>query len=78
VAGFDRTKDLVADVTATLVLDEADRLLDQGFRNELMKIIGTLPKREVVDRQTLLFTATVPDGIRKVRLSSSRYLAEQY
>jgi superfamily II DNA/RNA helicase len=25
-----------------------------------------LPKREVVDRQTLLFTATVPDGIRKV------------
>ena len=33
-----------------------------------MKILSTLPKREVVDRQTLLFTATVPDGIRKVSL----------
>lgn len=59
-----------ADTTATLVLDEADRLLDQGFRNELVKILDTLPKREIVDRQTLLFTATVPDGIRKVSLPS--------
>jgi hypothetical protein len=60
-----------AEEVATLVLDEADRLLDQGFRNELMKILGTLPKREVVDRQTLLFTATVPDGIRKAGASLS-------
>jgi len=33
-----------------------------------MKILGTLPNRDVVDRQTLLFTATVPDGIRKVSI----------
>jgi ATP-dependent RNA helicase MSS116 len=36
-----------------------------------MKILGTLPKREVVDRQTLLFTATVPDGLRKVSTFST-------
>lgn len=50
------------------MLDEADRLLDQGFRKELIKILETLPERTSVDRQTLLFTATVPEGIRKVRL----------
>ena len=50
----------------TLILDEADRLLDQGFRKELMKILESLPSRTSVDRQTLLFTATVPDGIRQV------------
>lgn len=60
---------LVADQIATLVLDEADRLLDQGFRPELLKILNALPNREVSKRQTLLFTATVPDGIRKVSTS---------
>ncbi|KUJ17175.1 DEAD-domain-containing protein [Mollisia scopiformis] len=44
----------------TLVLDEADRLLDAGFSREVEAIIDLLPNREHVDRQTLLFSATMP------------------
>jgi ATP-dependent RNA helicase MSS116 len=44
----------------TLVLDEADRLLDAGFSRDIQTIIDLLPAREEVDRQTLLFSATVP------------------
>jgi ATP-dependent RNA helicase MSS116 len=61
-----KCRNQVTNPLATLVLDEADRLLDQGFRPELIKILGALPNREVSKRQTLLFTATVPDGIRKL------------
>lgn len=43
-----------------LVLDEADRLLEQGFANDLATIIGAMPKE---DKQTLLFTATVTEPI---------------
>lgn len=43
-----------------LVLDEADRLLDQGFSVEIDSIIDKLPDRRDVDRQTLMFSATVP------------------
>ena len=49
-----------------LVLDEADRLLDQGFRNELMKILNALPNRTAVPRQTLLFSATIPQSVHQV------------
>ncbi|MFT3828872.1 MAG: DEAD/DEAH box helicase [Opitutaceae bacterium] len=45
---------------ATLVLDEADRLLDLGFAEELNRILHLLPRR----RQTLLFSATFPREVR--------------
>ena len=43
----------------TLVLDEADRMLDMGFTDELDAILAFVPE----DRQTLLFSATYPDAI---------------
>ncbi len=43
-----------------LILDEADRMLDMGFFDDIMTIVNKLPK----ERQTLLFSATMPPRIR--------------
>jgi ATP-dependent RNA helicase RhlE len=50
---------------STLVLDEADRLLDMGFGEELGRILGLLPRQ----RQTLFFSATFPPAIETLASS---------
>lgn len=47
---------------AMLVLDEADRMLDAGFADELSRLLAKLPRR----RQNLLFSATFPAGVQQL------------
>ena len=47
---------------STLVLDEADRLLDEGFADELTRVLALLPDR----RQNLLFSATFPPAVQSL------------
>jgi ATP-independent RNA helicase DbpA len=54
-----------------LVLDEADRMLDMGFFDDIAKVARQCPK----DRQTLLFSATYPEGIAKL---ASQFMREPH
>lgn len=68
VATPGRLKDLLSDSyngigcpnLTTLVLDEADRLLDDGFGRDVEEIQKLLPPIQEMDRQTMLFSATMP------------------
>jgi superfamily II DNA/RNA helicase len=58
---FDRGQILMSDIRI-LVIDEADRMLDMGFIPDIEKIISFLPQ----NRQTLLFSATMPPEIQRL------------
>ena len=56
----------------TLILDEGDRMLDMGFGEDILKIVSNLPK----DRQSLLFSATYPENIKKLASKVLRHPKE--
>ena len=47
---------------ATFIVDEADRMLDMGFIRDVRKLVAMLPR----ERQSMLFSATMPDDIVKL------------
>ncbi|KAM5353622.1 hypothetical protein ACJ41O_000272 [Fusarium nematophilum] len=73
VATPGRLKDFMSDDTVDLsqsafvVLDEADRMLDKGFEDDIKQILGSCPPRE--QRQTLMFTATWPQSVQALASS---------
>ncbi|CAJ2513609.1 Uu.00g017280.m01.CDS01 [Anthostomella pinea] len=84
VATPGRLQDLLSDRDAhvsapnigALVLDEADRMLDVGFADDIRNVIDMLPPREKVDRQTLLFSATIPRDV--VHLAKSMVKTDNF
>lgn len=72
VATPGRLKDILSDKSISapglraLVLDEADRLMDDGFWPDIQEIMRYLPSPSQQDRQTLLFSATLPQEVVKL------------
>ena len=64
-----RRKNFKTDKVKLLVLDEGDEMLSMGFLEEISKILDNMPD----SRQTLLFSATIPDDIKKV---ADRYMKD--
>ncbi|OEH85971.1 RNA helicase [Desulfuribacillus stibiiarsenatis] len=62
-----RRKTLKLDAVKTIILDEADEMLDMGFVDDIESIVSSAPR----ERQTLLFSATMPYEIKKL---STRYM----
>lgn len=58
-------KKVKLDLVETLVLDEADTMLDMGFIKDIKFIINKTPKQ----RQTLLFSATIPDSVKNLAVN---------
>jgi ATP-independent RNA helicase DbpA len=63
-----RRQSLTLGAVRTLVLDEADRMLDMGFYDDIAEIVAATPAR----RQTLLFSATYPQAIESISASMQR------
>ncbi|RRJ83002.1 ATP-dependent RNA helicase DbpA [Aestuariirhabdus litorea] len=72
IADHLRKGTLQLDAVSTLVLDEADRMLDMGFIEAIEGIIEAIPGQ----RQTLLFSATYPDEIRTLSTRFQRQPVE--
>jgi len=53
---------------STFVLDEADKMLDMGFFDDMVQVSKRMPK----DRQTLLFSATMPNNLKRLRTRFSK------
>jgi ATP-dependent RNA helicase RhlE len=70
-----RTRTVGFDKLDTLVLDEADRMMDMGFWPDVRRIVQTLP--DTAARQTLLFSATMPEEVMNLAdevVSSAKYV----